>query len=63
MTDVPGTTRDLLKVDVNVSMPLQLVDTAGLRDTEDAVELIGVQRAREQIQRANHIVSSLPQTC
>ena len=57
VTDVPGTTRDLLKVDVNVGgMPLQLVDTAGLRDTEDAVELIGVQRAREQIQRANHIV-------
>ena len=57
VTDVPGTTRDLLKVDVNVGgMPLQLVDTAGLRDTEDAVELIGVQRALEQIQRAEHIV-------
>lgn len=57
VTDVPGTTRDLLKVDINVSgMPLQVVDTAGLRDTADAVERIGVQRARDQILSADHVV-------
>lgn len=57
VTDVPGTTRDLLKVDINVGgMPLQVVDTAGLRDTADAVERIGVQRARDQILRADHVV-------
>lgn len=57
VTDVPGTTRDLLKIDVNVGgMPLQLVDTAGLRDTADAVELIGVERARDQIKQADQVV-------
>lgn len=57
VTDVPGTTRDLLKVDISVDgMPLQLVDTAGLRETQDTVEMIGVQRAREQMQRADHVI-------
>ena len=56
VTDVPGTTRDLLKVDISVDMSLQLVDTAGLRETQDTVEMIGVQRAREQIQLADHVI-------
>ena len=37
-------------------MPLQLVDTAGLRETQDTVEMIGVQRAREQVQLADHVI-------
>jgi len=46
-----------LKVDISVDgMPLQLVDTAGLRETQDTVEMIGVQRAREQMQRADHVI-------
>ena len=47
VTEIPGTTRDLLKVDVVIEgQPLRLVDTAGLRDSDDPVEQIGIERAR-----------------
>lgn len=56
VTEIPGTTRDLLKVDVVIDgIPLRLVDTAGLRDSDDAVERIGVERAREQITKADYV--------
>lgn len=56
VTEIPGTTRDLLKVDVVIDgQPLRLVDTAGLRDSEDPVEQIGIERAREQISQADII--------
>lgn len=49
VTEVPGTTRDLIHADLTIDgMPLQVVDTAGLRDTVDPVEREGVRRAREQ---------------
>ena len=49
VTELPGTTRDLIKTDILISgLPIRLVDTAGLRDTEDKVEKIGVKRARPQ---------------
>lgn len=48
VTDVPGTTRDTLHGTLDVrGVPVEIVDTAGLRETEDAVEKIGVERARE----------------
>jgi tRNA modification GTPase len=48
VTDVPGTTRDTLHATVDIGgIPVELVDTAGLRETEDAIEKIGVLRARE----------------
>jgi tRNA modification GTPase len=56
VTEIPGTTRDLLKVDVVIEgQPLRLVDTAGLRDSDDPVEQIGIERAREQIGQADTI--------
>ena len=56
VTEIPGTTRDLLKVDVVIDgQPLRLVDTAGLRDSNDPVEQIGIERAREQIGQADTI--------
>lgn len=57
VTDVPGTTRDLLREQIQIDgMPLHLIDTAGLRHSEDAVELIGIQRAREEIAKADLIL-------
>ena len=53
VTALPGTTRDSIEVPLSVDgVPLLLVDTAGLRDTSDPVEAIGVDRARIETQRA-----------
>ena len=67
VTDVPGTTRDTLEETVTLGgVLLRLIDTAGLRDTEDAVERIGVERSREALERAELILvlqdSSAPMT-
>ena len=57
VTEVPGTTRDVLKVDLVLDgVPLRLADTAGLRQTEDVVEQIGVARAREQLEIADVVL-------
>lgn len=48
VTDIPGTTRDTLHAAVDVGgVPVEIVDTAGLRESRDAVEKIGVERARQ----------------
>jgi tRNA modification GTPase len=55
VTDIPGTTRDLVNATISLSgLPVQLVDTAGLRDTADPVEQEGVRRTRAAIGRADH---------
>ena len=57
VTDIPGTTRDLLKVDLVLDgLPVRLVDTAGLRDTTDPVEVEGVRRARLEAERADLVL-------
>ena len=57
VTELPGTTRDLIKTDILISgLPIRLVDTAGLRDTEDKVEKIGVKRARVAAENADLII-------
>ena len=54
VTDIPGTTRDLLKVDLLLDgLPLRLVDTAGLRESADQIEQMGVARAKAQAQQAD----------
>lgn len=57
VTPIPGTTRDLLHVDIQVEgLPVHLVDTAGLRESPDPIEKEGVRRAREQIARSDLIL-------
>lgn len=57
VTDVPGTTRDTLEAGVDVKgIPVAIVDTAGLRETEDIVERIGVARARREGETADAIL-------
>lgn len=57
VTDVAGTTRDILEEYVNVNgIPLKLVDTAGIRETDDIVEKIGVERSREALKGAELIL-------
>ncbi|MBW1604984.1 tRNA uridine-5-carboxymethylaminomethyl(34) synthesis GTPase MnmE [Lactobacillus sp. Sy-1] len=57
VTNVPGTTRDVLEEYVNVSgVPLKLIDTAGIRKTDDQVEKIGVERSRKSINSADLVL-------
>jgi tRNA modification GTPase len=57
VTDVPGTTRDLLRADLSLGgLPLQLIDTAGLRSTEDVVEREGIRRTRATLAEAEVVL-------
>ncbi|MEQ6887088.1 tRNA uridine-5-carboxymethylaminomethyl(34) synthesis GTPase MnmE [Halomonas sp. CS7] len=57
VTDIEGTTRDVLREHIHLDgMPLHVIDTAGLRDTPDAVEKIGVARAWEEIEKADRVL-------
>ncbi len=57
VTDLPGTTRDVLRRQVHLDgLPLNLVDTAGLRPAADVVEAEGVRRARQEIARADRVL-------
>lgn len=57
VTDIPGTTRDVIEEFVNLDgVPLRLLDTAGIRDTEDDVEKIGVMRAKSAIEEAELVI-------
>jgi tRNA modification GTPase len=57
VTDVPGTTRDVLRQQVHLDgLPLNLIDTAGLRATVDVVEVEGVRRARNEMAQADRVL-------
>ncbi|MCU7938764.1 MAG: tRNA uridine-5-carboxymethylaminomethyl(34) synthesis GTPase MnmE [gamma proteobacterium symbiont of Bathyaustriella thionipta] len=57
VTDIAGTTRDVLKEEINIDgMPLHIIDTAGLRDSDCEVEQIGIQRAWNVIENADQIL-------
>lgn len=57
VTDIPGTTRDVLRDYILIDgMPMHVIDTAGLRDSEDIVEQIGIKRAYQEIAKADLIL-------
>jgi len=57
VTDIAGTTRDILREHIHIDgMPVHIIDTAGLRDTDDQVERIGVERAIKAIEDADRIL-------
>jgi tRNA modification GTPase len=57
VTDVPGTTRDHIEVPLSLGgVPVRLTDTAGLRDTNDQVEAIGVERAGQLVEAADVLI-------
>ena len=60
VTDIAGTTRDVLREHIHIdSMPLHIIDTAGLRDATDEVERIGISRAWTEIEQADRIILML----
>ena len=64
VTDVAGTTRDIVEETVLLGdIPLRLADTAGLRFTEDPVESIGVEKARERLASAGLILAVFDSSC
>lgn len=57
VTDIEGTTRDVLRERIQIDgMPLHIIDTAGLRKSEDQIELEGIRRAHEEIKKADRIL-------
>lgn len=63
VTDIAGTTRDVLKEHIHIDgMPLHIIDTAGLRDSPDKVEKIGIERAWQEINQADRVLFILDST-
>ncbi len=57
VTEIPGTTRDVLEEYMNIhGIPIKLIDTAGIRETVDQIEQIGVERSRTQLEEADLII-------
>ncbi len=57
VTDIAGTTRDVLSEQIHIDgMPLHIIDTAGLRESDDKVEQIGIERAWQEIEQADRVL-------
>lgn len=57
VTDIPGTTRDVIEEVLNIKgVPLKIIDTAGLRETQDLVEKLGVERSRQLLNQADLVL-------
>ena len=60
VTDIPGTTRDIIEEFISLDgIPIRITDTAGIRETDDIVEKIGVEKSREKINEADLVILML----
>ncbi|KPV96187.1 tRNA modification GTPase MnmE [Pseudoalteromonas sp. P1-9] len=63
VTDIAGTTRDVLREHIDIDgMPLHIIDTAGLRESPDVVEQIGIERAWQEINQADRVLFMVDST-
>ncbi len=63
VTDIAGTTRDVLREEISIDgMPLHVIDTAGLRETGDVVEMEGIRRAWQEIDNADRVLFVIDST-
>lgn len=57
VTNIPGTTRDIIKKNIYINgIPIQIIDTAGLRKSYDIIEKIGIEKAKKEINSADHLL-------
>ena len=57
VTEIPGTTRDTIEENVNIrNIPVNLIDTAGIHETEDIVEKMGIERSKDAFNQADYII-------
>lgn len=57
VTDIPGTTRDVIEEYINIEgIPIKIVDTAGIRESSDTVERIGIERSMEKLNEADLVI-------
>jgi tRNA modification GTPase len=60
VTEIPGTTRDVIEEYINIDgIPIKIIDTAGIRETKDIVEKIGVEKSKEKINESDLIILTL----
>lgn len=63
VTDIAGTTRDIVEGDINLNgIILHLVDTAGIRDSSDVIESIGIEKSKESVEKADLVIVVLDST-
>ena len=63
VTDIAGTTRDIVEGDINLNgIVLHLVDTAGIRDSSDVIESIGIEKSKESVEKADLVIVVLDST-
>jgi len=63
VTDIPGTTRDVLREHIQLNgLPLEIIDTAGLRESDDSIEKEGVKRAWAEIEQADRLLFVIDET-
>lgn len=64
VTEIPGTTRDVLREQIQIEgIPLHVMDTAGIRDTEDTIEVEGIRRAKAVLASADIVLNVIDASC